>query len=82
VKWLEPSTDEMLKTLAQSGTKNILVVPLSFVSDHIETLHEIDIEYSQKAWELGIARFERAPSLNSSPKFIRCLADLVSKADG
>lgn len=82
VKWLEPSTDEMLKKLAQNGSKNILVVPLSFVSDHIETLHEIDIEYAKKAWELGIARFERAPSLNSSPKFIKCLADLVRKADG
>jgi len=82
VKWLEPSTDEMLKSLAESGTKNILVVPLSFVSDHIETLHEIDIEYAKKAWELGIARFERVPSLNSSPKFIRCLADLVRKSDG
>jgi protoporphyrin/coproporphyrin ferrochelatase len=82
VKWLEPSTDEILKNLAQSGSKNILVVPLSFVSDHIETLHEIDIEYAKKAWELGIARFERMPSLNSSPKFIKCLADLVRKADG
>jgi len=82
VKWLEPSTDEMLKNLARSGSKNILVVPLSFVSDHIETLHEIDIEYAQKAWELGIARFERIPSLNSSPKFIKCLADLVRKSDG
>lgn len=82
VKWLEPSTDEMLKSLALSGTKNILVVPLSFVSDHIETLHEIDIEYAKKAWELGIAKFERVPSLNSSPKFIKCLADLVRKSDG
>lgn len=82
VKWLEPSTDEMLKKLSENGSKNILVVPLSFVSDHIETLHEIDIEYAKKAWELGIAKFERVPSLNSSPKFINCLADLVRKADG
>ena len=80
VKWLEPSTDDMLDKLAASGSNNILVVPLSFVSDHIETLHEIDIEYSKKAWKLGIAKFERMPSLNSSPRFIECLADLVSKA--
>lgn len=80
VKWLEPSTDEMLKSLAASGSKNLLVVPLSFVSDHIETLHEIDIEYSKKAWDLGIAKFERMPSLNSSPLFIECLAELVTKA--
>jgi ferrochelatase len=80
VKWLEPSTDDMLKKLAEHGAKNILVVPLSFVSDHIETLHEIDIEYSKKAWELGIAKFERMPSLNSSPKFIETLASLVLKS--
>lgn len=82
VKWLEPSTDEVLKRLAQSGVKNLLVIPLSFVSDHIETLHEIDIEYSKKAWELGIAKFERMPSLNSSPKFVESLAKMVRKANG
>jgi len=81
VKWLEPSTDDMLKKLADEGSKNILVVPLSFVSDHIETLHEIDIEYSKKAWELGIARFARIPSLNSSPKFVECLASLVHETE-
>jgi len=81
VKWLEPSTDDMLKKLAEDGRKNILVVPLSFVSDHIETLHEIDIEYSKKAWELGIARFARIPSLNSAPKFVECLASLVHKSE-
>lgn len=82
VKWLEPSTDEMLERLAAEGLKNLLVVPLSFVSDHIETLHEIDIEYSKKAWELGIAKFERVPSLNSSPKFIKALASMVKRVDG
>lgn len=82
VKWLEPSTDDMLKKLAESGVKNLLVIPLSFVSDHIETLHEIDIEYSKKAWELGIARFERMPSLNSSPTFIAALAQMVRMANG
>ena len=82
VKWLEPSTDAMLEKLAAGGVKNLLVVPLSFVSDHIETLHEIDIEYSRKAWELGIAKFERAPSLNSSASFITALASLVKCANG
>lgn len=79
VKWLEPSTDDMLKNLAAAGVKNLLVVPLSFVSDHIETLHEIDIEYSKMAWQLGIAKFARMPSLNSSPRFIEALADIVRK---
>ena len=82
VKWLEPSTDDMLKSLAEKGVKNLLVIPLSFVSDHIETLHEIDIEYSKKAWELGIAKFERMPSLNSSPTFIAALAKMVRTAHG
>jgi ferrochelatase len=77
VKWLEPSTEEMLRQLANNGCKNLLIVPLSFVSDHIETLHEIDIQYAEEAWQLGIANFKRSPSLNSSPLFIDCLADLV-----
>jgi len=81
VKWLEPSTDDMLQRLAERGVKNLLVIPLSFVSDHIETLHEIDIEYSKKAWELGIAKFERMPSLNSSPTFIEALAKMVRTAN-
>ncbi|KAF0220835.1 MAG: hypothetical protein FD174_832 [Geobacteraceae bacterium] len=79
VKWLEPSTEDMLKQLAAQGCKNLLVVPLSFVSDHIETLYEIDIQYSAEAWKLGYANFRRSPSLNSSPTFIECLADLVRK---
>lgn len=77
VKWLEPSTDDMLKELAARGCKNLLVVPLSFVSDHIETLHEIDIEYTEEAHKLGISTFRRIASLNDSPTFISCLADLV-----
>lgn len=77
VKWLEPSTEEMLRHLAAHGCKNLLVVPLSFVSDHIETLYEIDIQYSKEAWDLGIANFRRTAALNSSPTFIECLAELV-----
>jgi ferrochelatase len=57
----------------------MLMVPLSFVSDHIETLYEIDIQYGEEAKALGIAHFRRSPSLNSSPLFIDCLADLVLK---
>lgn len=77
VKWLEPSTEEMLRHLAAHGSENLLVVPLSFVSDHIETLYEIDIQYAEEARALGIANFRRSPSLNSSPRFIDCLAELV-----
>lgn len=80
VKWLEPSTDEMLKHLAGHGCKNMLMVPLSFVSDHIETLHEIDIEYGGEARHLGVEDFRRTESLNSSPLFIECLAELVKNS--
>lgn len=80
VKWLEPSTGDKLKDLAASGKTEILMIPLSFVSDHIETLHEIDIEYREIAGHLGITNFRRMESLNSSPLFIRCLAELVQSA--
>ena len=77
VKWLEPSTEEMLRRLAASGCSSLLMVPLSFVSDHIETLYEIDIQYAEEAKALGVGDFRRIASLNSSPLFIDCLAQLV-----
>ncbi len=80
VKWLEPSTEEKLHELASIGCKQLLVVPLSFVSDHIETLHEIDIEYAAEAHKSGISDFRRIESLNSSPAFIHCLEELVLSA--
>ena len=76
VKWLEPSTDDKLKELATEGIKNILVVPISFVSDHIETLYEIDILYKQMAEGLGI-NLRRTESLNTHPLFIEALKDMV-----
>ncbi len=79
VKWLEPDTREAIRELASKGCRNLLVVPVSFVSDHIETLYEIDVQYAELARSLGIVNFHRAPSLNTSPTFIECLADLVRK---
>jgi protoporphyrin/coproporphyrin ferrochelatase len=76
VKWLEPSTENMIAGLAAGGAQNILVVPISFVSDHVETLYEIDILYKTLAARLGI-NLQRTESLNTSPSFIRCLAELV-----
>ena len=80
VKWLEPSTEEMLQRLASGGCTSLLMVPLSFVSDHIETLYEIDVQYAEEAAALGIEEFRRIESLNTSPLFIDCLAELVGKA--
>jgi protoporphyrin/coproporphyrin ferrochelatase len=76
-KWLRPSMHETVKKLAAAGSKHILVVPISFVSDHVETLHEIDIEHREQARELGISDFRMMPGLNDSPDFIQALAGLV-----
>lgn len=80
VKWLEPSTEDKIRELAAAGTQQLLIVPISFVSDHIETLYEIDIQYREEARSLGISDFRRVDSLNSSPLFISCLAELVRKS--
>ena len=77
VQWLEPATNRVLGDLARSGVRRVLVVPISFVSDHIETLQEIDILYRDLARKAGITEFTRAPSLNLHPKFIDALAELV-----
>lgn len=76
VKWLTPATDHMLMELGQKGIKNVLILPISFVSDHIETLYEIDIQYAElvKRFDMNI---HRVPSLNTHPDFIRCLTDLI-----
>ena len=76
VEWLSPSPPEMLAQLAQEGCKNVLMVPISFVSDHVETLYEIDMLYRDMADELGI-RLERSASLNCMPEFIEGLKELV-----
>jgi len=76
VKWLKPSTPEMLNTLAEKGIKNILMVPISFVSDHIETLYEINMLYRNMAENLGI-RLESSRGLNDDLIFIKALRQLV-----
>uniref|UniRef100_A0A9J7WZI6 Ferrochelatase, mitochondrial n=1 Tax=Cyprinus carpio carpio TaxID=630221 RepID=A0A9J7WZI6_CYPCA len=76
--WLGPQTDEVIKGLCQRGKRNLLLVPIAFTSDHIETLHELDIEYSQiLGEECGVENIRRAESLNGNPLFFRALADLV-----
>ncbi|MFP3982173.1 MAG: ferrochelatase [Desulfurivibrionaceae bacterium] len=79
VEWLRPSTPEMLADLAEQGCKQVLMVPISFVSDHVETLYEIDVQYKETAAELGID-LKRSESLNLRPDFIDSLASLVLEA--
>jgi protoporphyrin/coproporphyrin ferrochelatase len=79
-KWLQPTLDASLRQLAAQGAERVLVIPISFVTDHVETLYEIDIEARELAGKLGIRQFEVMPALNDSPTFIRALADLVTEA--
>ncbi len=76
-KWLGPSLPETIERLARAGRRHLLVVPVAFVTEHIETLHEINIEAREEAGRAGITRFEMMPALNDHPDFIRCLAELV-----
>jgi ferrochelatase len=76
-KWLQPSLHSTLRNLSDEGVKDVCIVPISFVSDHVETLGEIDHEAREEAHELGIERFEMTSGLNDSPKFIAALAQLV-----
>ncbi len=76
VEWLEPSTPETLKRLAAEGVKNILMVPISFVSDHVETLYEIDMLYKGQAKELGMELYA-SKSLNCQELFIAGLKRLI-----
>jgi ferrochelatase len=80
VEWLKPYTEDALEALGQAGVKDLVVVPISFVSEHIETLEEIDIEYREIATHAGVANFLRVPALDTDPTFIGGLADLVQQA--
>lgn len=80
VEWLQPYTDVAIKELAAKGIEELVVVPISFVSEHIETLEEIDQEYREVAEEAGIHVFARVPALDSDPTFIQALGDLVQQA--
>jgi ferrochelatase len=78
-KWLQPSLHSTLHSLAAERVRQVCVVPISFVSDHVETLCEINHEARQEARSLGVERFEMTEGLNDSPAFIRALAEEVMK---
>lgn len=79
LKWLGPETRGELARLAGENVRHLVMVPISFVSDHQETLYEMDILYQDMARELGYRNFLRAPSLNIRPSFIEALARLLSE---
>lgn len=80
VEWLKPYTDTTIRKLGAQGVKSMLVVPISFVSEHIETLEEMDMEYRELAESCGIENWRRAPALNTNAAFINDLADAVLEA--
>jgi len=80
VKWLQPFTNDMIKDFGKRGISDVLVIPISFVSEHIETLYELDILYKHVAEDAGVKNFRRVPALNSDPTFIRALAEIVESS--
>jgi protoporphyrin/coproporphyrin ferrochelatase len=80
VKWLGPSTKDVLAKMGRNGVNKVLTIPISFVSDHIETLQEIDIAYRGFALRSGIKEFHRVTALNLHPKFINALAAIARNA--
>ncbi len=81
-KWLQPSLRRTIRDLAAERVEEVCIVPIAFVSDHVETLGEIDHEAREQASALGIKQFEMTSGLNDSPTFIAALADLVENALG
>jgi ferrochelatase len=77
VKWLGPGTEEVIEQLGHEGVRDLLIVPLSFVSDHIETLYEVDQLFAETARRAGITGYYRPEALNTEPLFIDALARLV-----
>ncbi|CAM9238994.1 unnamed protein product [Phaeothamnion confervicola] len=80
VEWLQPYTESKIEQLAASGCKNLVVVPVSFVSEHIETLEEIDMEYREVAEAAGIETWRRVPALGTDTAFIDDMAEMVVEA--
>ena len=79
MQWLKPSLIETVERLAREGRKHLLIIPIAFVTDHIETLHEINIDVRKHAMAQGVQQFELMPALNDHPKFIECLTDIVTQ---
>ena len=80
VEWLGPATLDAIGELARRGTSQVLVIPIAFVSDHVETLYEIDQLFADEARRVGIPHFRRTTGLNDRPTFLRALAEIASSS--
>lgn len=79
VEWLEPATDDMIKDLKKKGNDHLLIVPISFVSDHVETSFELDIKYRHVANKAGIKNYNVMTGLNDSKLFVEALSGLIKE---
>jgi ferrochelatase len=79
-RWLGPTTEEAIDAVAKEGRRSVVVVPIAFTGEHIETLQEIDILYKEHAERAGITCFARARTVGTHPAFISALADLAEAA--
>jgi ferrochelatase len=77
IRWLTPALKTVLSDFAG---RDVIILPLSFVSEHIETLHELDIEYAALAKKAGIRTYHRLPAPGINPSYIRCLTRLTLEA--
>jgi ferrochelatase len=79
-KWTEPNTEDLVRRLLSYGQKHLLVIPIAFVTDHIETLMELNIELREEMEDVEIQQLEVTQGLNDHPAFIRCLAKQALRA--
>jgi ferrochelatase len=77
-EWVGPDVESILTDLSQQNVREVLVIPIGFVSDHIEVLYDIDIQYREKAESMGMV-LKRTPSLNFSEKFMEALSEIVEE---
>ena len=77
IRWVGPTVEQALEAMLGDGLRSVIVTPVSFVSDHLETLYDIDLIYRRQAIEMGFERFMRSESLNGSGDFVDLLAGLV-----
>jgi ferrochelatase len=80
LEWIGPATDEAIRQAAHDGKAGVMVCPIAFVSEHIETLVELDEEYAEVAKEVGLKTYVRVPALGDDEVFIESLANLVDSA--
>lgn len=78
--WLQPYTEDELTRLGREGVRRVVVVPVSFVSDHIETLYELDMLYREHALKTGVTHYYRARAFNGDPEFPKVLRSILREA--